>query len=64
MAHLASLSVCHVFGMRVHSRCLALVAQGILESWSESYLAKETRVCERTQVDGQFRKLQAAVLGL
>ena len=52
------------FGMRVHSRCLGMDAQGNLESWSESNLAKETGVCERTQVDGQFRKVQAGVLVL
>ena len=32
--------------------------QGTLESWSESDLAKETGVCERTQVDGRIRKVQ------
>ena len=52
------------FGMRAHSRCLDLVPQGTLESSSESNLAKETGVCERTQVDGQFRKVQARVLVL
>ena len=52
------------FGMRFHARCLGMDAQGTLEFWSESNLAKETGVCERTQVDGQFRKVQAGVLVL
>ena len=39
-------------------------AQGTLVSWSESNLAKETGVCERTQVDGRFRRVQAGVLVL
>ena len=50
--------------MRAHSRCVDVVPQGTLESSSESNLAKETGVCERTQVDGQFRKVQARVLVL
>ena len=52
------------FALRVHARCLGMDALGTLESWSESNSAKETGVCERTQVDGQFRKDQAGVLVL
>ena len=47
------------------SRALSRMdAQGTLESWSESNLAKETGDCERAQVDGRFREVQAGVLGL
>ena len=53
-----------LFGMRVRARCLGMDAQKTIESWSESNLAKETGVCERTQVDGRIRKVQAGVLVL
>ena len=35
------------FGLRVHARCLGMVAQGTLESLSESNLAQKPGVCER-----------------
>ena len=52
------------FALRVHARVSEWLLRELWNLVLSRTWQKETGVCERTQVDGQFRKVQAGVLVL